>query len=59
MEHIKELKEEAYKIATQLIRPGYPEFGHIHDTNTRLKAIEVYALLTSTEEVSNKEKGRK
>lgn len=58
MEHIKELKEEAYKIATQLIRPGYPEFGHIHDTNTRLKAMEVYARLISAEQHCMKENNR-
>jgi hypothetical protein len=55
MEHIKELKEEAYKIATNLKHPGYPEYGYTHDTNTRLKAIEVYARLISAEQYCMKE----
>lgn len=55
MEHITELKEEAYKIATHLKYPGYPEHGYIHDTNTRLKAMEVYARLISAEQYCMKE----
>lgn len=55
MENITELKKEAYKIATQLKHPGYPEHGHVHDTNTRLKAMEVYARLISAEQYCMKE----
>lgn len=55
MENIKELKKEAYKIATHLKYPGYPEYGYTHDTNTRLKAMEVYARLISAEQYCKKE----
>lgn len=58
MENIATLKAEAYKIATQLKHPGYPEYGHIHDTNTRLKAMEVYARLISAEQYCMKENNR-
>lgn len=50
MENIQQLKKEAYKIATHLKNPGYPEYGYAHDTNTRLKAMEVYARLISVEQ---------
>ena len=49
MENIATLKAEAYKIATHQMHPGYPEFGYVHDTNTRLRAMEVYARLVSVE----------
>lgn len=55
MENIKTLKKEAYKIATHLKNPGYPEYGYAHDTNTRLKAMEVYARLISVEQSYKKE----
>lgn len=55
MENIATLKAEAYKIATHMMRPGYPEFGYVHDTNTRLKAMEVYAKLISAEQTVKKE----
>lgn len=58
MENITELKKEAYKIATQLKHPGYPEYDHVHDTNTRLKAMEVYARLISAEQYCMKENNR-
>ena len=58
MENITELKKEAYKIATQLQYPGYPEYGYTHDTNTRLKAMEVYARLISAEQYCVKENDR-
>ena len=56
MENIATLKAEAYKIATHQLRPGYPEFGYVHDTNTRLRAMEVYAKLISVEQACVKEK---
>lgn len=50
MERIKELKEEAYKMAM--------EKGYIHDwvypADIRLKAMEVYALLTDVEKKSQR-----
>lgn len=55
MENIQQLKKEAYKIATHLKNPGYPEYGYAHDTNTRLKAMEVYARLISVEQYCMKE----
>ena len=58
MENIKALKKEAYKIATHLKNPGYPEYGYAHDTNTRLKAMEVYARLISVEQYCMKENNR-
>lgn len=58
MENIATLKAEAYKIATCQMRPGYPEFGYVHDTNTRLKAMEVYARLISAEQYCMKENNR-
>ena len=58
MENIQQLKKEAYKIATHLKNPGYPEYGYAHDTNTRLKAMEVYARLISAEQYCMKENNR-
>ena len=54
MERIKELNEEANKIATQLLREDMPEAGHVYNDETRLKAMEVYALLISAEKNENK-----
>ena len=50
MERISELKEEAYEIATQLMREGIPSAGHVYNAETRLKAMEIYALLTFVEQ---------
>lgn len=50
MERISELKEEAYKIATLLMHEDIPGAGYVYNAETRLKAMEVYALLTSVEQ---------
>lgn len=51
MEHIKELKEEAYHIATaSLYIGGTKTTAPAYDAETRLKAMEVYALLASIEQ---------
>lgn len=55
MENIVTLKAAAYEIATKELRPGYPECGYVHDTNTRLRAMEVYARLVSVEQIRKKE----
>lgn len=55
MENIATLKKEAYKIVTRLLHEGVPEAGFVYNAEIRLKAMEVYALLTSLEQ-TKKEK---
>ena len=47
MEHIRELKEEAYHIATaNLYIGGTKTTALAYDVETRLKAMEIYTLQT-------------
>ena len=59
MEHIKELKEEAYHIATAMrCIGGTKTTAPAYDAETRLKAMEVYARLISAEWYCMKENNR-
>lgn len=59
MEHIKELKEEAYNIATaRRCIGGTKTTAPAYDAETRLKAMEVYARLISVEQYYMKENNR-
>lgn len=59
MERIKELKEEAYKIATaSYYIGGTKTTAPAYNAETRLRAMEVYARLISAEQCCIKENNR-